>query len=113
MRWSPGYETDERSLLGKRGEHRRWREERPERSAAVGLNQCLLRQALIYAGYRKPGRYAEPMIENVRHKDKTSLADPTIKTPDFERNSVFFSNFWANLGCKTSVVLVAVLSHPL
>ncbi len=33
---SPGYETGERSSLGKRGERRLWREERPERSAAVG-----------------------------------------------------------------------------
>jgi len=32
----PGYETDERSSLGERGERRRWREERPERVAAVG-----------------------------------------------------------------------------
>ena len=35
MLCSPGYESDERSSLGKRGERRLWREERPERSAAV------------------------------------------------------------------------------
>ena len=34
-----GYESDERSSLGKRGERRRWREERPERSAAVGVQR--------------------------------------------------------------------------
>ena len=38
---SLGYGIDEHSSLGKRGERRRWRMKRPERSAAVGgMGEC-------------------------------------------------------------------------
>ena len=50
----PGYEDDERSSLGKRGDCRRWREKGAERSAAV----CVQRSRTIgkaHTGHRKPG----------------------------------------------------------
>ena len=40
---APGYETDERSSLGKRGERCQWQMKRPARSAAVGINLRPLR----------------------------------------------------------------------
>ena len=52
--FSPGYETDERSSLGKRGERRRGREERPERSAAVDIFEAAV-CADENIGHRKPG----------------------------------------------------------
>ena len=63
LKGPPGYEIDERSSLGKRGERRRWREERPERSAAVYNFEAAL-TADENIGYRKPGC-------------RTNLAKPT------------------------------------
>ena len=40
-----GYASDERSSLGERGERRRWREERPERVAAVYIFKAALTAA--------------------------------------------------------------------
>ena len=59
--FSPGYETDERSSLGKRGERRRGREERPERSAAVEICKVALSTAENF-GHRKPARSDNPEV---------------------------------------------------
>jgi len=50
----PGYETGERSSLGKRADCRRWREEGGERSAAVYIFKAAL-PAAENIGHRKPG----------------------------------------------------------
>ena len=51
---APGYETDERSSLGKRADRRRWREKGGERSAAVYIFKAAL-TAAENIGHRKPG----------------------------------------------------------
>ena len=68
---APGYETDERSSLGERGERRRWREKRPERVAGVGEGR---RRSDAEDIRRAPqqGRYAEPLLVYVQHKGKSS-----------------------------------------
>ena len=50
----PGYETGERSSLGKRADCRQWREEGGERSAAVYIFKAAL-PAAENIGHRKPG----------------------------------------------------------
>ena len=49
-----GYEVDERSSLGERGERRRGREERPERVAAVYIFKAAV-TAVENIGYRNRG----------------------------------------------------------
>ena len=49
-----GYETGERSSLGKRPDRRRWREEGGERSAAVYIFKAAM-TAAENIGHRKPG----------------------------------------------------------
>ena len=39
LKQPPGYETDERSSLGKRPDRRRWQKQGGERSAAVGVQR--------------------------------------------------------------------------
>ena len=74
--YHPGYESDERSSLGERGERRLWREERPERVAGVGEGR---RRTVAKDIRRAPqqGRYAEQILGNVRHKDKTESCRPS------------------------------------
>ena len=88
----PGYASDERSSLGKRGERRRWREERPERSAAVYIFKAAS-PAAENIGHRKPGRYAEKTLSNVRHEGNMSPASATIKTTVFDTKTVVFLTF--------------------
>ena len=88
----PGYETDERSSLGKRGECRRGREERPERSAAVYIFKAAV-TAAENIGHRKPGRYAELISANARHKDKYKSCRPNQKTTAFAMVFLCFLNF--------------------
>ncbi len=52
--YAPGYESDERSSLGERGERRRWREERPERVAAVYIFKAAV-TAAENIGHRNRG----------------------------------------------------------
>ena len=86
-----GYASDERSSLGKRGERRRWREERPERSAAVYIFKAAA-TAAENIGHRKPGRYAEKTLSNVRHEDNMSPASAT-KNRRFHHENGGFLNF--------------------
>ena len=94
---SPGYETDERSSLGHEPDRRRWREE-------GGRSEC---RGLYFQGgfdrrrkYRAPqtGRYAEPFLVNVRHKDnKSSPASATNNANRFRyrrKKSSNHNGYW-------------------
>ena len=82
----PGYETDERSSLGKRGERHRGREERPERSAAVYIFKAAL-TADENIGHRKPARSDNPEVVG------SSPASATIKSTENDLLSVLFICF--------------------
>ncbi len=62
-----GYEADERSSLGKRGERRRGREKRPECSAAVGVQRSRT-AGKAHTGHRKPGCSTDYGNLSVRRK---------------------------------------------
>jgi len=81
-----GYETDERSSLGKRGERRRWREERPERSAAVYIFKAAS-TAAENIGHRKPAQSDNPEVGG------SSPPPATIKSPEILRFQDFFLCF--------------------
>ena len=74
--WPPGYETDERSSLGKRGARCRWQMQRPERSAAVDKIEDQ-RKPDDFTGHRKPARSDNPEVVG------SSPASATIKTTAF------------------------------
>ena len=79
MLCTPGYETDERSSLGKRGERRRGREERPERSAAVYIFKAAL-TAAENIGHRKPGCRTDEGNLSGQAPITTCCPQPTMRT---------------------------------
>ena len=82
-----GYETDERSSLGKRPDRRRWREEGGARSAAVYIFKAAL-PAAENIGYRKPG--CRTNFEKPFSKAQIDSSSRNYKSTGFRKKSGAF-----------------------